>query len=271
MTDAQKQRFFRQLVQISLIAHPQIAAGDAVSCVQDYTLWSPYPDGKKDFWVVLYDAPAAKIDGVRVNVSMAGGGPMSGVGSIGRYELTMPAQDVGSHTVQITQPIDVYEGRFMGGRSGRTLLYHEDRKQQASIQVLANPAPNLIKLNNDPALAGTIRACIKLDRFKYYRQSEHSFHVTMDSIEFDNLPANLAFDVIVRFDGKEYPLFPFKALQGWGGGDELRGDLPVDSLPAACDLILRSDPKIARETGDMNKIWNGQIVLTNIPIVPVKP
>jgi len=269
MTDAQKQRFFRQLVRINLIAHPQIAAGDAVSCVQDYTFWSPRADGKKDFWVTLYN-PVATIDAVRASVSNGGGGAVNGVGSTGRSELTMPAQGVGSHSIQITQPINVFEGKFMGGRNERTLLYHEDRKLQASIGVLADPPPNLIKLNNDPALAGTIRACIKLGRFEYYRQSEHSFHVEMD-VEFEKLPANIAFEVIARFNGKEYLLSPLKALQNMAGGEEPSGDLPVDSLPAVCDLILRADPKIARETGDMNEIWNGQIVLPNVPFVPVKP
>jgi RNA polymerase subunit RPABC4/transcription elongation factor Spt4 len=266
MTDAQKQRFFRQLVRVTLIAHPQIAAGDAVSCIQIFTFASPQAAGSKDLWLTVYNIPTATIDAVPAKVAKAGGGPVNGVGSTGRFELTMPAQSVGTHNIQISQPINVYEGKFP---TERTLLYHEDRKLQTSIAVLANPPANLIQLDNNPKLAATLRACLQLKRLEYYRQSEHSFRVTAN-FEFDNLPASVAFDVIARSNGKEYPLDPLEVLQGGSGGQGRSGDVPLDSLPAACDLILRADPKIACETGDMNEIWNGQIVLTNVPLVPAK-
>ncbi|MDB5356007.1 MAG: hypothetical protein JWN24_2460 [Phycisphaerales bacterium] len=86
------------------------------------------------------------------------------------------------------------------------------------------------------------------------------------NIDAAALPVDVAFDVFVRFNGREFPVggvnFHKGATSGYGSGVE---KLPADA-PAKVDVILRSSEAVARQTMDLTHIWKGEIVLKDVPI-----
>jgi hypothetical protein len=85
------------------------------------------------------------------------------------------------------------------------------------------------------------------------------------------LPVDVAFDVFLRFDGREYPAggISFRAGVPSGYGTGVR-NIPINA-PASVDVILRSSPDVARETIDLTQIWTGQIIYPNVPLVGATP
>jgi hypothetical protein len=82
------------------------------------------------------------------------------------------------------------------------------------------------------------------------------------------LPEDVAFDVFVRSNGKEYPA---GAINFHKGGEGNYGTTAIDSpaaAPPTVDLILRSDEAVAAGTLDMTQIWKGEIVLKDVPLHP---
>jgi hypothetical protein len=80
---------------------------------------------------------------------------------------------------------------------------------------------------------------------------------------------NLAFDVFARVKGKEFPLgsvtFRGSGIRGFG-----THTLPIGGLRTV-DLVLRSNDALARQTIDMNQIWQGELVLRDLPVQKPPP
>jgi hypothetical protein len=85
------------------------------------------------------------------------------------------------------------------------------------------------------------------------------------------LPVDVAFDVFLRIDGKEYPAGGVSFHAGMQGGylTSARG-IPTN-VPANADVILRSSPDVARQTIDLTQIWTGQIIYPYVPLVGATP
>ena len=90
-------------------------------------------------------------------------------------------------------------------------------------------------------------------------------------INTPGLPVDAAFDVFLRFGGKEHRLgsvsFRRSTASGYGTGEVTLGT----DAPAATDVILRSSKEAARGTIDLNSIWEGEIVFHDVPLPrPIK-
>ena len=79
------------------------------------------------------------------------------------------------------------------------------------------------------------------------------------------LPVNAAFDVLVRFNGAEYPVGTVCFHTYSGGGANLGANIHTNA-PSHADVIFRSNADVARKSPDMNVIWSGQIIVPNVPI-----
>jgi hypothetical protein len=80
------------------------------------------------------------------------------------------------------------------------------------------------------------------------------------------LPEDVAFEVFVRSNGKEYPA---GAIYFRKGSESTFGVSTIDSPkddPPMVDVILRSSEKVAEGTPDMTRIWKGEIVLKDVPL-----
>jgi hypothetical protein len=83
-------------------------------------------------------------------------------------------------------------------------------------------------------------------------------------------PVDFAFEVYARFNGHEWPIGHI-AHAASAGEESLRIDsdyknYPLPQPPAKIDIIMRSSPKVASRTLGLYKIWNGEIVLKDVPI-----
>ena len=81
------------------------------------------------------------------------------------------------------------------------------------------------------------------------------------------MPADVAFQVVARGGGVEYPLatvtFRKGATTELHAGETFR---PPDDLRAV-DLVFRSSEAAARKTVDLVEIWKGEVVIENVPVV----
>jgi hypothetical protein len=85
-------------------------------------------------------------------------------------------------------------------------------------------------------------------------------------IDTNGVPVDVAFDIFVRANGKEFPAGGVSIHRNAPGnfGTGMR-DFPADA-PANVDIILRSSEDVARTTLDMTQIWKGEIVLKGVPL-----
>ena len=85
------------------------------------------------------------------------------------------------------------------------------------------------------------------------------------TIEIDNPPVNVVFEVFARIKGKEYRLGQVSKAKGKTGICCFQGP---DDMPRAesCDIILRSSEKVARHSLDMFEMWQGELVFKDVPI-----
>ena len=87
-------------------------------------------------------------------------------------------------------------------------------------------------------------------------------------VEFNRPPVNVAFDVSLRVNGREIPLSSSGVACGQGKRKTGSARLGQQSMPDAhtADVILRSSGAVARGTPDIFEIWDGEIVLRDVPI-----
>jgi hypothetical protein len=136
--------------------------------------------------------------------------------------------------------------------------------------VLAVEPPDYIRLVNDPVLIPRLRAAIKPNRFEWRSGSSgrHAGRYRLDgTIEFGAMPANVAFDVIARFDDRELRFGGVNLLRGRSTHYSVSSeDKAMKTLPPKVDIVLRSSEKVARGTVDLFEIWDGELVYEDVPV-----
>jgi len=77
---------------------------------------------------------------------------------------------------------------------------------------------------------------------------------------------DLAFEVFMRFNGKEYPAGSVNYRAGARGGyGTYARNIPLDA-PPTIDIIFRGSEEVARQTINMTQIWKGEIIVSNVPL-----
>ncbi len=141
-----------------------------------------------------------------------------------------------------------------------------ERIVETPITVLPEDA-ELIRLIKDESLRRAMEAAIRAGPIQLARTGggglsfNHEFRLT-------NLPADVAFDSIWRAGDREWPI---GTIAGRGGSGQhatnYGGDAPaLDPGTAAVDIILRPSIKAAARNIDVVDIWDGEIVIENVPV-----
>lgn len=130
-----------------------------------------------------------------------------------------------------------------------------------------------VTLRDDPALADAIRSSIVVDLNHHRVLSGSSTQTNLDQYGFvgiDDAPDDLAFKVLLRADGVEKEAGSILAEAGRNRRVWLDPQ-PRELFPEATvvDVILRSSAEVAERNIQMMSIWGGEIVFTDLSIVPV--
>ncbi|GMU22392.1 MAG: hypothetical protein AMXMBFR13_24780 [Phycisphaerae bacterium] len=262
LSDAQRSRFLNQIGQLTLQVRPRVAPGDPVP------LWlgeqcRGLSGGR--FWMTLKGAEVF-VDGKTTGLRFGGGGASSGYGAGGGSGITMDPVVPGLHTVEFKPRVLVYSGKFHEEQAS-TLLHEREVPLKATFEVLPTEPDNYIALIKNPSLTAQVRASTTLDEFRIesQRRKEKPTLRMKGKIHFKSLPVSVAFDVFARTNGHEYPLGTVRCIKGgstsypvspaWNAG-------PITQ----CDVIIRSNPQIARKTVDLFEIWDGELVYEDVPV-----
>jgi hypothetical protein len=162
----------------------------------------------------------------------------------------------------------VFRVSIEGPSENYTVLFSEDRTLTGPFHVLPEAPADYIKLIDTPDLTQQLQACITPRDFR--PDPNVSFRLS-GKISIRNCPANVAFDVIARCDGKDHSLNTITCNQGGSTEYFVASNRPIDPPPAKIDIILRSSEKAARSTVDQYEMWKGELVFPDVPMMLPDP
>ena len=196
MTDAQRERFFRQMVRLTLRVRPQVAVGDHVPYRVEYTSRGPTGGG----WSVQIRTEDVHLAGRKGFFSGSAG--LSGVGSGGSSGSSIPAPPVpGRQTLTSRTRVQVFKGPLGGGPPAQAPVYERDATFTGEVDVVERLPDDAITVVDDAALAPALHAALRLQGFKHGPYGlEGQFQVVAA------LPADVAFDVVARVGDAEFPM-----------------------------------------------------------------
>jgi ribosomal protein L34E len=264
MTDAQRERFFQQMVRLTLRVRPQVAVGDHVPYRVEYTSRGPTGGG----WSVRIMTEDVNLAGRKGMFSGSAG--LSGVGSGGSSGSSIQAPPTpGRQTLTSRTRVQVFKGPFVGDASAHEPDHERDVTLSGEVDVVERLPDGAITQNDDPALAPALRAALLLQDFK------HGPYGLSGQIQVvAALPADVAFDVVARVGDAEFPMGSVTIPAGTtnsGYHVQVQGPEGPGKDVTNVDVILRSNPDAVRRTVDMTGLWKGELVYPNVPVAPGTP
>jgi hypothetical protein len=160
----------------------------------------------------------------------------------------------------------------MPGRGAKNPLppVSVSKKQIASAKFVLQPADrSSVQMDSDPNLKPQIEQWLHRQSLRQ-SASDHSGDLELVLVpDFSQkLPIDLAFQVAIRADGKDWPCLLPVCFQGQFGSMGIALAKVKDLHAKTADVILKSDPAAAARTLNIERIWDGEITLKDVPIEP---
>ncbi len=252
LSKAQTDLFFTQGMTFQLLVRPSVVVGDELPYLISHSGRAP----SGNWWVRIHNVQA-KLDGRVLNTGGSSTSSGFGGGSSGSYtRIATP----GRHTIEVSNRVEFYHGAW-GNEKASKLCYTRNLTFKAGFDALETAPADYVKLLDDATLKPLIRKAITVPQLE--RTAGGSINLVID---VNNAPANVAFDVVVRADGKEYAVGSITL----GKGRQCSFGLNTDTLNAVTankfDFILRSSEPAARRTTDLFEIWSGEIILQGVQV-----
>ena len=153
----------------------------------------------------------------------------------------------------------------MTGYTTAAELFNQTIQLQANVEVLPR-GTQTVEPVSDESLRPAMAAALSL---RYCRAQRRGIapRIISGLFDFDAPPMDFAFDVFVRSGEREWPVgqIDSETEHPWDFSGSFGG--PVDGvLGDRVDVILRPSQAAARQTLRITRIWNGEIVLENVPL-----
>lgn len=254
LTDAQRNQFFAQVVQINFTVRPLVLVRQRVPFSYNGTRRTPAGE-----WYIR-----VTLDGSH-ELGMSGGGPQGNhLGGRGTLEKTV-FDTPGAKSFRIPQHIEI----FRGEQPDRAKLAWEGdaNSPELTTEVLSARTPQyLTAIPDNPELRAAVEKSVRVTEFGYVRPEYFEF-----TLEANTPPVNLAFECFARVDGKEVRLGDVAFKRGAGRHSYGMGAYRLEPLnPKRADIILRPSPKAAAGTVDLFDYWDGEIVFKDVPVANPK-
>ena len=149
-------------------------------------------------------------------------------------------------------------------------VWRRDFVHREKIRVLAKSSDEFLKPVDAPELAEQIRNSIQVEKFGHH-SSRFSFDM---DVSCKLPPMNVAFDVLARIDGKEYPTMQLVCAKGMEGrfpqyfNENLKELIPLK--PKKVDLIFRTNEELAGRTVEFFDVWKGEVILKDVQVATPK-
>jgi hypothetical protein len=257
LAPGQIDRFFRQAMTADFKVRPLVVSAEEVWVMTSNVGTGPKGDG---WWTEVYFGPLS----AGINKRDGGGAVVSdGIGRQSAMLTYVAAPSPGPQEVTFVLPVRIYRGD--SGYKRRSELFAQfDTILKASIDVESEPNEKNPRIRRRPELAEAIARCTKTE----VTRRGYDSCVYLD---FRLPPENLAFDISLNVDGKAFPLDRSRSeavvcRKGEWKGSFAYFDGRIISKTKQVDVILRSSGVMARRTPDIFEIWDGEIVLRDVPI-----
>lgn len=254
-----RERYFRQLVRLQLTVRPTVRAGDPVPIEFGFVTRGP----QQGIYIVVERAEIL-LDGktVRRHGGSSSGG--TGFGNAAYTSDTVPCESPGPHEVAVRVRLSVHNGPT--SKASAPPLYESEQTLTAKTLITTDAAAAGVKLVKDPALKPALQAAFRPRGFHRGEEPKELWG------EFDIAPLsfNVAFDVIARVGGREYPLNSLTLRHG-ALSSTVYGNAFDAPDTAQVDIILRTSEAAARRTVNLFDAWDGELVFPNVPLEDRRP
>lgn len=254
----QAKEFLRRIAKMELKVRPRVLEGEPVPCAVDYFL--PY---MKDI------NPESIVAHVKIEDQLLDLFPGGASGVLADYDFRdssfMQCPRIGKHPVLADCHLE-YAVTYWNGTQ-RTI--QNDLQLQATCEVIPASTRDTVTIVRDQSLKEDLQR-----RIDFYSCHITPPHKDPQSIQIcftaDHIPVELAFDVFLRVRGKEYPFNTLTSPKDckYSGYQKAAYDGPV---ARTIDIVLRSNPKVARQTVDLTEMWEGELVFPDLPLKEYDP
>lgn len=253
LTPAQFERLCRQALRPRLQQRPVAVAGEQVQF--DVRAVGIIPELKR--WKTKVTLLAASCGDQR----MTGGWGTTVPGLWLRTGVGLPSPGAGRHALRISHRIQILAVDANDDDKSRGPAVGWESELTGFQDVEETPSadnPRLVTTPSPTEMASLIKAEIDWPTGYPYPKAE---------VQTSRLPENVAFDVIVRYAGRETRVDQWtRDKDDWGGRSIHLTAITGKSPPATIDLIFRSNPRVARTTTEMLQIWGGEVVFHDLPV-----
>lgn len=206
------------------------------------------------------------------------GRTFSGPSGSGNYAATVSSRAVEvpltappgryAATVECDLSVGWFARRFDGAMGAESETLRQVTTSQIQFEVVASDEP-LVKRVADESRRQAITSAIRFD-FMNAMTTRAGFIPPGTAILVEQPPMAVAFDIFARSGGHEERLGSLVGLANARGMTQLRV-LPGALFPQAknIDLIFRTNPALAEKWLTITEVWDGEIVIPNVPIAPV--
>jgi hypothetical protein len=252
LSAAQEQRFFDNALKVDIQVRPVVGSLDPIS----YWIHGR-GRGPARWWtqqrVIEWQMDQGKIE----KGTGSNGGSLGGWGS----GSTFPPQPAGKHHLRLKYELTTFATPQVSPPYSGHYEKVVTRDLQADFVSVEGHAPI--------TTIGTPPAAVLLPLFGA-RLSVSKSYLSL-SLDAKALPVDTAFEGFIRVGGKEYPCSSVDFRKGTPGGYSTGTNKFPKPMPPKADLILRSSERVARGTTDLTQIWQGEIVLRDIPVQRAAP
>jgi hypothetical protein len=176
----------------------------------------------------------------------------------------------GHHVAQLKATIEIKHGPIYGSSNQVNETPASCTKElslKAELDVLPAGAPSDVTPRKAPDFELQICSAMQPERFEFNIWNPGGM---MGFIKTTQLPVNVTFKVFASYSGHEYPIGEMAQSASASEGEYRFDSEWKKALPnpgKTIDLVLRSSVPVAQSTLNLYEIWDGQIILRNVPII----
>ncbi|HRX83997.1 MAG TPA: hypothetical protein P5572_03145 [Phycisphaerae bacterium] len=293
LTDDQQQRYHDNITHYSLQTRLHVRTGDPVPIALHSATRGPAAFGGPvtlDRWIEvslgeLYLQRADDPDGPKLNGQVyergtSAGSSGNGVGGSGYLSLRLPSDGLapGSYRAVCIADVRIFAAGAGGATGqppeGTPPVYTRKIKLDATFDVVEPSAGNDIELSTDAAVGTQIHDALSVGPVRLIARHKKPppftamvlFQTGSAAPSGIQLPIDVAFDATLRYAGTDFPLGRVVMRAGTNSQTTLNADVDFSDVDAV-DIVLRTDTDAALCTTDITRIWQGELVFKDVPVV----
>jgi len=280
LTPGQTERFFSQMVEVSLLMRPRVVHGEALFI--GAMVAGRGPDRSYSM--------EARLEDVRVDGRQPRDGSRlySYRSATGYHDHPLGyaciiTSDVGKHTVTVDVPVVIYtpdKDELLGTPPGSIpddgVLHSQVHQLTGTLEVLAEEPPEFIRLTHSPELDRTVQSRVTLQ--ECYVDGDHPMAAPYGASTrciraqvrwLGRPPIGLAFDAYAEIHGQRVGIGQVTTSRiRWSA--DYGGPLWIcapEPIPDRITIILRSSKAAAAYTPDLDEIWDGELWFEDMEIL----